>query len=66
MREFFDNAFFGFCVGLLVAGFTLLIGVDYLISNERDAYWQKQAIERDYGEFCSRTGKWAWIGECEE
>jgi hypothetical protein len=66
MRDFFQNTFTGFFVGLITGGFLLIFGVNVMISNERDTYWQKQAIERDYGEFCSRTGKWAWIGECEE
>jgi len=65
MRTFFENVFTGFFVGLM-AGFMLFFGIGLLISNERDTYWQRQAIERDYGEFCSRTGEWAWIGECEQ
>ena len=27
--------------------------------------YKQQAIERGYAEYCSKTGEWAWKGECE-
>lgn len=41
------------------------VGVGVFAGTEISA-WRSQAIERGYGEYCSTTGKWAWIGECEE
>ena len=65
MREFFKSAVAGFCVGFFMAMILLMFGVDAMNRYTIDSRWQKEAIERDYGEFCSKTGKWAWIGECE-
>ena len=28
--------------------------------------YRYEAIERDYAEYCSKTGEWAWKGECDE
>lgn len=66
MRYFIENVFTGVFIGIFMGGVLLLFGVGFLIYKERDTYWQKQAIERDFGEFCSRTGEWSWIGECEQ
>lgn len=27
--------------------------------------FKAQAVERGYAEYCSTTGNWSWIGECE-
>ena len=65
MAEFFTNAAAGFFIGLILTAIFLMAGVDSANRSEINSRWQKEAIERDYGEYCSKTGKWAWIGECE-
>ena len=65
MAEFFTSAVAGFGIGFIVVVTLLMAGVDSANRSEIDSRWQKEAIERDYGEYCSKTGKWAWAGECE-
>ena len=28
--------------------------------------YRHEALERDYAEYCTKTGEWAWKGECDE
>ena len=65
MAEFFTSAVAGFGIGFIVVVMLLMAGFDSANLSEINSRWQKEAIERDYGEYCSRTGEWAWIGECE-
>ena len=65
MAEFFTSAVAGFGIGLIVAAILSMTGLDAMNRSEINSRWQKEAIERDYGEYCSRTGEWAWIGECD-
>lgn len=65
MGEFFTSAITGFCIGSVLAAILLMAGFDAMNRSAINSRWQKEAIERDYGEYCSKTGKWAWIGECE-
>ena len=65
MAEFFTSAVAGFGIGFVLAAILLMAVFDSANRSEINSRWQKEAIERDYGEYCSKTGKWAWIGECE-
>jgi hypothetical protein len=65
MAEFFTNAVAGFFIGLILAAIFSVAGLDAMNRSEINSRWQKEAIERDYGEYCSKTGKWTWAGECE-
>lgn len=38
----------------------------YGIRDQRYTDFQKQAIEREYAQFCPKTGHFAWKGECNE
>ena len=66
MAEFFTNAVAGFFMCIILAVILSMAGFDAMNRSEINSRCQKEAIERDYGEFCSKTGKWAWIGECDK
>lgn len=56
---------FDFILIVIIAVGLLLLGV-VIGSNVTIKAWQWNAIQHGYGEYCSTTGEWAWIGECKE
>lgn len=28
--------------------------------------WQRATVEKGYAEYCTKSGDWSWIGECDE
>ena len=43
-----------------------MLVIDCAARNAVHKMWQQEAIQRNFGEICSNTGEWSWIGECEE
>ena len=52
----------GFLSGTLC--FMFLVATSF--SHSQNDTLQDEAIERGYAIHCPTTGKWSWIGECEE
>ena len=66
-NRFVDFVIFGI-IGIIL-GITigmLMLVADYATRNAAYEMWQQEAIQRNFGEICSNTGEWSWIGECEE
>ena len=53
------QVFIGVLVG--VVGLFIFVMLPFTSPN---AYWQSQAAQRGYAEYCIPDGKFAWKGEC--
>lgn len=60
--DFVLNGIFGTILGITIG----MLVADSAARNAVHEMWQQEAIQRNFGEICSNTGEWSWIGECEE
>jgi Mg2+/Co2+ transporter CorB len=58
-----DNDFMIACILILLMSAFFGASIAFLLTENQYRY---EAIERDYAEYCSKTGEWAWKGECDE
>jgi len=50
---------------VLIMVILFLVGIGYggFMLGQMD--FKQQAIDHGYAEYCSDTGNWSWVGECE-
>lgn len=53
-------------IGFIGAVF-LAFGVGASVGESQESdRWKEVTIERGLAEYCSKTGEWSWMGECEK
>jgi ABC-type lipoprotein release transport system permease subunit len=58
----FEGFLLVFSVALFAIVIVLVISVSDLTSERNNL--MSQGIERGFAQYCSQTGKWAWLDEC--
>jgi hypothetical protein len=57
---------FSFIVGACIAAIIFYFVGGYLSAKYTTEFFKVEIIERGYGEYCPKTGEFAFIGECDE